>query len=48
MIFDRYDNRSARREIETELLRKAATASLEDVRRLVSEGAKEVSCWSVF
>lgn len=39
MIFDRYDNRFAKREIDTELYRKAATASLEDVRRLVSAGA---------
>lgn len=39
MIFDRYDNRFAKREIDTELYRIVATASLEDVRCLVSEGA---------
>ena len=39
MICDKYDNRVAKRDIDTELFRKAATASLEDVRRLVSEGA---------
>lgn len=39
MITDRYDNRRAKREIDTELYQRVATASLEDVRQLIANGA---------
>lgn len=39
MIIDRYQNRRAEREIETELYQKIATASLDEVRRLIEAGA---------
>ena len=39
MILDRYDDRRAKREIDTELYQKIATAPLPDVKRLIAAGA---------
>ena len=39
MITDRYENRRAKREIDTKLYQMIATASLSDVKRLIDAGA---------